>query len=132
MEERIRERLLDSADLRALVGSQVDWNARPQGDALKAFSAITLQVVSDIPGRVYSRASDGWRTARVMIECWGSTHKRSRDVAMLVDRLLNGYRAGLPGNKVRVFTDARTGDTDEVAGTTVHRQILTIFVHYQP
>jgi uncharacterized protein YdaL len=87
MEEGIIARLLASGALTALVSQRVYPGRRPQASALPA---IDIASISGAP--IYTDQGEaGLATARVEINCWGSTYTSAKQVARAVTVALSAF-----------------------------------------
>lgn len=68
METALRSRLLDDADVTAIVTERVHWSVRPQDDELPS---LVLQVISDPRPQTYKGAV-GMRQTRVQLDCYAA------------------------------------------------------------
>lgn len=109
MEEAFRSLLLATAGVTALVGSRVDWGARPQGSA---FPAIALHLVSDVNGHTLD-GPETMREARVQVDCWAETYAGAVALGRAVRAALDGHRGGdFLGVFLANMRDGREGGTD--------------------
>lgn len=131
MESAVRTMLLAHAPLAALVGDRIDWGVRAQGRALPA---VTLQIVSRLPGMTYAGA-DGWEQSRIQIDAWGRTYLAAQQVADVLALppagLLAGYRGDLPGLRLRTMIAARRTDDDSDDAGPVHRASIDVIAWHR-
>lgn len=79
--------LLADAAVAALVGQDIDWVARPEGEAWQRY--ITLQVVSDPRPDHFTGAQD-LRQSRVQADCWSTVS--AGDAAQLAEAVIAAVR----------------------------------------
>lgn len=103
MEEALRAVLKGRTALTTLVGTRIDWGARPQG---ATSPAVVLHRIGGERGQTLS-GPDGLVQSRVQVDCWGQTYKAAKDVSRQVVAGLNGYRGG---TIQRVFIDTERDD----------------------
>ncbi len=110
MEKALIGFMLTDTALAALVGNRIDWQKRPQGDALPS---ISLQRVSG--GRDYSmQGATGLVQSRVQIDCWGETYVSTLDVARAVRDLLSGIRRNIGNLQLQgAFIDSERHDFEK-------------------
>lgn len=121
----VRARLLANSTVSAIVGTRVDWMARPQNAALPA---ISLQTVSDSrPDHL--KGFDGARETRVQCDCWAATYAAALALARAVIAALQppttitGKRFG----NARV--DAQRDLGENIAdGSFIHRQSVDFII----
>ncbi|MFN8996385.1 MAG: DUF3168 domain-containing protein [Pseudomonadota bacterium] len=103
MELALKTALLAFNPLTALVGTTIDWGARPQG---KGSTCVVLHRIGGERGQVMA-GPDDLIASRVQVDCWGPTYNAAKAVAVQVVARLNGYRAGAIQ---RVFIDSERDD----------------------
>lgn len=110
MEEALVDFMLRDAGLAALVATRINWQARPQGDALPS---ISLQRVSGV--RDYAmQGPTGLVESRVQVDCWGSTYASALAVARSVRDLLSGVRRNLGSTQLQgAFIDSERHDFEK-------------------
>jgi Protein of unknown function (DUF3168) len=87
MEKGLTTKLLATSGVTALVSDRVYPGRRPQASPLPA---ITLSTISG--GPVYTNDGEtGLATARVQIDCWGSTWTSAKEVARAVTAALSAF-----------------------------------------
>ncbi|MBI6628327.1 DUF3168 domain-containing protein [Pontibaca salina] len=126
MEKEFRALLLADSGVSALVGTRIDWGARPQGAPLPA---IVLHTVSDVSGHTL----DGpWAltTGRVQVDCYADSYGAAKALGRAVRAALDGTRSG---NINAVFyqnsRDGREGGTNEA--DRPFRVSMDFLVNYQ-
>ena len=90
MKEELRALLLDNAGVSGIVGTRVDWGARPQGAALPA---VVLYTISETPG-YHLTGADALDVARVQVDCLASKFAGATLLSRAVIAALGGYRGG--------------------------------------
>lgn len=80
MKSALRARLKNSGAVAALVGTRVDWGARPQG---KVLPAITLNVIG-APRDYHMAGADRTQQYRVQVDCYGETYASADAVRQVV------------------------------------------------
>lgn len=128
MEEAITKYLLNSASLVALIGSNLTWALRPQGDDPPG---IVLTTVSNIPQ--YSDSGEaGLASSRVQIDCWGVNYLQAKQVAREVKALLSGVSFDQDGIEFQgSFTEDEQDSFEEgVGGDNLNRVRLDFNLWY--
>lgn len=90
MEEELRALLLADATLSAIVGSRIDWGARPQGRDLPA---IALHKISGSEW-IHMNGPNGVFQARVQVDAYAKTDRAATEIARALNAALNCYRGG--------------------------------------
>jgi hypothetical protein len=80
MQTALRTRLKNDATVSGLVGTRIDWGARPQGTALPA---VTLHMVSD-PRPQHMAGFQATRQSWVQVDCWGAKYTDAASVSAAV------------------------------------------------
>lgn len=133
MDEAIRDLLLGTAAITAIVARRVDWGVRPQGDALPS---LTLERISGA-AQMNMNAPSGWDVDRVQIDCWARTYKVAKDLSLILASpggpsepvgLLVGYRGEHLGVRLRTFVVARRSNSDSDSKGPVHRTSIDVMV----
>lgn len=122
MEELLREALLESTALTALVAQRVTWLERPQGAALPA---VTLQIASG--PRSYTMAGpDGLIPYLIQVDIWGGTYASMKQVSRAVVAAMHTLKTP----PLQVFIDSedetaeRQDGPDAGGSTTFYRTRL--------
>lgn len=110
MEEALIGFMLSDAPLKALVGDRIDWQKRPQGDALPS---ISMQRVSGV--RDYAmQGPTGLVQSRVQVDCWGETYASALAVARAARDLLSGIRRHIGATELQgAFIDGERHDFEK-------------------
>ena len=123
MEEALVAFLLADAALAALVVKRINWQTRPQGEALPA---IVLQRVSGV--RDYAMAGPtGLVESRVQVDCWGKTHASALAVARRVRALLSGLRTEVSGTQLQgtfVLLERHSFEKESDGAQALHRVMM--------
>jgi len=69
MQAALRTRLLNAAPVAAIVGTRINWGARPQGEA---YPSLVLTLVSDARPQSFKGLIDS-RFTGVQIDCYGAS-----------------------------------------------------------
>jgi hypothetical protein len=69
MQTQLRTRLLSASPVSALVGTRINWGARPQGEA---YPSLVLTLISD-PRPQHFAGLINSRSTMVQIDCYGTT-----------------------------------------------------------
>ena len=103
-EEALRQVLVFSESVTALVGTRVYPQILPQGaNATAGLPAVVITVISDVPERTFtsepgSRLSD----IRAQVDVWAATYLQAHQVAAKVDAVLSAL-AGVDLSADRVM-----------------------------
>lgn len=124
MEQELRTKLLATAALASLVGTRIDWGARPQGAALPA---VVLHLIGSQPD-LHMAGPGSWTETRVQADCWATTFKAARDVAATLVTALHGFRGDMGALRVRCRVLSRRADSDGSAETVLHRTMIDLRV----
>ena len=129
MEESLVALLLADAGLTALVGNRVNWNVRPQGNALPA---VVLTKVSGVADYTMQGPST-YEQSRVQVDCYASTFLASVTAARAVTAKLSGLRTVQGGTEfLGVFKDSERQSHEEGSGGVwMHRVSLDFLVHHR-
>lgn len=119
MEEALRALLRADTAVAAIVGTRVDWNTRPQGDALPA---ITLHRITGSPG-YHVAGSDGLYESVVQVDCWASSFPAAKTLARAVEAALSGHIGGVFR---AVFIEALRDRVDDGQPALIHQSSLDI------
>lgn len=137
MDEALRDLLLGTAAITAIVARRVDWGVRPQGDALPA---ITLDRISGVP-QMNMAGPSGWDLDRIQIDSWARTYKVAKDISLLIAGspsptrpagVLVGYRGDHLGMRLRTFIVGRRSDSDSDNKGPVHCTSVDVMVWHTP
>lgn len=93
MEEALIAILLADADVAAQVGTNVHFNARPQG---VRGAAITLQRISALHD-YHSQGPSGFVSSRVQMDTWSTTYKGAKLASRAAIKALSGIRGDYGG-----------------------------------
>lgn len=120
MEEALVNFMLADAGLAALVSTRINWQTRPQGNALPSISLHRVSGVRDYA----MEGPTGLVESRVQVDCWGETYVSALDVARAVRDLLSGIRQTTGGIELQgVFISGERHDyeKDGNAAEAFHR-----------
>lgn len=126
MKTALRDRLKANPALAARVGTRIDWQSRPQGDALPS---ITLQMISDRRPQHMKGFHDA-RATRVQADVWGATDK---EVTEVVDLLVSAVAPPATQGDTRfdrTFIDNATDLPERLGEQTINRTSLDLIVHH--
>lgn len=128
MKEDLRARLKADATVAGIVGTRVDWDARPQG---KVLPAVTLSVVVGDRDRHMGGVQTTLRTM-VQADCWADNAKESHELA---DAVCAATESGGDQGDTR-FLDATTNVFSGAVADTdtgqVYHQIVRIDLFHTP
>lgn len=126
MKVDLRARLLADAALAARVANRIDWQSRPQGDALPS---VTLQVVSD-PRPQHMKGFQDLRATRVQADVWGGTDIAVSEIADLLIAAVAPPATQGGTRFSRTFIDSATDLPERLGNTTINRTSLDLIVHH--
>jgi hypothetical protein len=130
MEEGIVARLLGTSGVTALVSTRVYPGRRPQASALPA---IDFNTISGAP--VYSNDGEsGLASARVEINCWGTTYSSAKHVARAVKDSLSafvGQAGGITFQNVLLDAERDFSETGSNAAEYLFRTNLDFIVWFE-
>lgn len=124
MQTALRTRLKNDATVASLVGTRIDWNARPQG---KSLPAITLQTIHD--GR--PQKMSGFQVTRqtlVQVDCWGEKYADARNAAEAVIACLVPAADESGVRFLRSFVDRGMDTLEDTDNGQVHRVSIDLRV----
>ena len=129
MEESFVALLLADAGTTALVGNRMNWNARPQGNALPAIVLTNVSRQTDY----HSQGPSGYVQSRVQVDCYGATYGSSIALSRAVQARLSGLRMVQGGTHfLGVFVDSERQSYEEGSGGVwMHRVSIDFMVHHK-
>jgi hypothetical protein len=93
MQQALRTRLLNDATIAGLVGTRIDWDARPQG---KPLPAITLAMVDTRDQHM--GGPQVTRSSIIQVDCWAS---KANDAHTLADAVIAELQPALTVSGIR-------------------------------
>jgi hypothetical protein len=118
MQQALKTRLLADATISDLVGTRVDWDARPQG---KPLPAITLSKID--PRAQHMGGPQATRNTIIQVDCWASKASDAHTLAEAVVAELQPAATVGGVNFLGAFlTD--TSMTEETDNGTVYRVMV--------
>lgn len=130
MMEGLIARLLETPAVTALVGNRISPGRRPQAGPLPD---IVLNTISGAP--VYSdQGEHGLASARVQVDCWGSTYGQAKTVARAVKSSLSAFVGTVGGVTFQYILLDVERDFNEGGGNAAEylfRTNLDILVWYE-
>ncbi len=131
MEEAFTQYLLGSTDLTDLVGQRITWATRPQASALPS---IVLHKISGAPE--YSDEGEaGLFSARIQIDCWGSTYAAAKGVGREVMARLSGGGASFTQEGMEFQASFNEDEQDSfergAGGEDLYRTRLDFIIWYK-
>lgn len=122
--------LLADTGLAAVIADRIDWNERPQGEALPAMGLTRVS-----PGITYQHAGPiDLERARVQADCWGTTALECETLASALRTAVETMHEARDGVMLeRGFIETMIDTNPEAlgGGAMVHRIIVDFFVWHR-
>jgi hypothetical protein len=126
-ETATRSRMVDDAQLAALVGTRITWGDQPQGVAPPH---VSLLVASDPrPGHLKGYQKGRW--TRVQVDCRATDNPTAKAIALAVIAAFSAPGTFYGHKFGRVKAEGPRLLTESVNSTTIFRQSLDLIIWHQ-